>query len=241
MKIRFSQIATPILILLGAPAAFGQPDPTGGETPSIDQLLDEFRARVLEMQTAFHSRSARPKDPDWVRAKLGHMVEVDQYTRNFTRKPQEAGYGEAERERFHESFLPLWKEVDAANTEDLKVLLALHGWFRISTFGKEADHQGWLLVQHADQDPDFQKEVLSVLEDLLPEGDTSPSNFAYLYDRVASAEKRPQRYGTQGRCVGPGTWEPNPLEDPERIDELRASVGLGTLAEYKEVFVEICP
>ena len=70
--------------------------------------------------------------------------------------------------------------------------------------------------------------------------DTSVSNFAYLHDRVSTADDRPQRYGTQGRCVGPGRWEPLELEDSAKIDTLRASVGLEALALYKERFIEDC-
>ena len=82
---------------------------------------------------------------------------------------------------------------------------------------------------------------LATLEELVPVGSTSLKNFAYLYDRVAVAEERPQRFGTQGRCVGPGAWEPFPLEDPGSVDGLRASVGLSPLDEYVAYFVDVCP
>ena len=79
-----------------------------------------------------------------------------------------------------------------------------------------------------------QREVLGMLEKLLEAKETSRQNYAYLYDRVASAEDRPQRYGTQGRCVGPAKWEPNELEHPEGIDELDQQPGLmiGLLPEF---------
>jgi len=75
----------------------------------------------------------------------------------------------------------------------------------------------------------------------------SKSNYAYLYDRVQiryadgiDGIKKLQRYATQGRCSGPGTWEPFPFENPDDIDATRANVGLGTLAEYKSRFKNMC-
>ncbi len=101
------------------------------------------------------------------------------------------------------------------------------------------------MVQHADKDIEFQKSVLKILENLFPLGETNPGNYAYLYDRVATVPLDPskrilQRYGTQGQCVGPGKWEPFPIEEPNKVDERRRAVGLITMEEYKKMFEEIC-
>ena len=125
---------------------------------------------------------------------------------------------------------------DRANTAWLKADLAAHGWPKISLYGPQADSDAWLLVQHADHDAGFQASVLGLIEGLLPAGDTLAQNYAYLYDRVAIGGKRPQRYGTQGRCTGPGTWAPYASEDPEGLDKRRAEVGLNSEADYIKVF-----
>lgn len=125
---------------------------------------------------------------------------------------------------------------DIDNTAWLKAQLAESGWFRISVYGPNADKNAWLLVQHADHDVAFQKQVLSLLEPLIPLKETSPSNYAYLYDRVAIAEKRAQRYGTQGRCIGDKKWKAFEVENPDQLDARRASVGLMPQAEYEAIF-----
>ena len=125
---------------------------------------------------------------------------------------------------------------DRANTEWLKADVKTNGWPRLSTEGVNMAGDAWLLIQHADHDPAFQREVLILLEALLPSKDVAPQSYALLYDRVATADKRPQRYGTQGHCTGEATWEPLPVEDPDHLDERRAQVGLGPEAEYKEMF-----
>lgn len=122
--------------------------------------------------------------------------------------------------------------VDRRNTAELKGLLASRDWFTVDEFGAQADFDAWLLVQHADLDAAFQGDVLRRLERLAPSGRTSPANFAFLFDRVATREGRRQRYGTQGDCAGPGTWRPDEVEEPARVDERRAAVGLPPLAAY---------
>ena len=87
--------------------------------------------------------------------------------------------------------------------------------------------------------------MLAILEPLAAKGETNPKNFAYLFDRVASSfqnptERKLQRYGTQGQCTGPGTWEPLPVENPDKLDERRAAIGLPPMAEYKMLFVTQC-
>ncbi|OYW79721.1 MAG: hypothetical protein B7Z26_07605, partial [Asticcacaulis sp. 32-58-5] len=129
---------------------------------------------------------------------------------------------------------------DISNTNWLKAELAQNGWFKISTYGSNADGDAWLLAQHADHDPAFQRDVLALLEPLVATGDTRPSNFAMLYDRVALKDKRPQRYGSQGRCVAAGVWEPFEVEDPTKLDERRAQAGLEPISENQKRFISIC-
>jgi hypothetical protein len=131
-------------------------------------------------------------------------------------------------------------EVDNDNTEWLKADIAANGWYRISVHGEAASGAAWLMAQHADRDRPFQRHVLTLLEPLVAAGETSPSNYAYLYDRIAVGESRPQRYGSQGRCVARGVWAPNDLEDPEGVQALRDQNELGSLAEYTAHMHKYC-
>ena len=138
-------------------------------------------------------------------------------------------------------------KVDDFNTAQIKSMLEGRGWFRDDEDGTNAARYGWLIAQHADRDPEFQERALTLIEADLDAPGVSKSNYAYLYDRVQmrfgdddAAQRKLQRYGTQGRCTGPETWEPLPMEDPENIDSRRAEVGLGTMAEYKARFKNIC-
>lgn len=130
--------------------------------------------------------------------------------------------------------------IDSDNTAWLRADLAANGWYRTSTFHPAASNAAWLMIQHADRDPAFQQEMLVMLEPLVAEGEIEPSDFAYLFDRVAVNAGRAQRYGSQGRCVAKGVWAPNDLEDPERVQALRDEFGMGSLAEYTAHMHQFC-
>jgi hypothetical protein len=159
-----------------------------------------------------------------VKSQLTTMVERDQYIRS-----------KIDWNNPDETLVFELQKIDHENTASLKKILEVYGWIRISIFGKEADQMAWLLVQHADHDIEFQKDVLSRLESLYPKGETSSKNFAYLYDRVAINDKRPQRYGTQG-CIENRRWILHPTEDLENLDTRRKIVGL---SPYKDYLCEI--
>jgi hypothetical protein len=106
-----------------------------------------------------------------------------------------------------------------------------HGWPTIARVGQQGAADAWLLVQHAPVE--FQEHCLPLLRDAVAAEDAEPKHLAYLEDRVNMFRGRPQRYGTQFRFGADGL-EVYTLEDPQRVDEWRAAIGLGPLAEYEE-------
>ncbi len=211
----------------------------------VDKDINEYDKTVEKMNIEFSKIPANPNDTNWVKLKLDTMFNIDQYLRNYTSTPFKNNYSKEEQSEFSKQMATRFSAVDGKDTSELKELLKIYDWFKISTFGMKADNQAWIIVQHADLDPEFQKQILNVLEKLWPLGETKPSNYAYLYDRVAASFSNPskavpQRYGTQGRCVGPGAWQPWPIEDEIHVDERRKSVGLDSMVEYAKMFKDIC-
>lgn len=124
------------------------------------------------------------------------------------------------------------KAVDAKNTAWMKSVVKKKGWPGASTVGVDGADAAFLLVQHADQDPAFQAEVLKALEKALAKHDVSGQHVAYLTDRVRASQHQPQVYGTQFHMVD-GKLVPQPIEDQAHVDERRKAVGLPTMAEYE--------
>jgi hypothetical protein len=109
------------------------------------------------------------------------------------------------------------------------------GWPGRSLVGDDGADAAWLLAQHSDHDPAFQRECLDLLTAAAARGDARQSNVAYLTDRVLLKERGIQLYGTQF-TNGPGGPEPQPIEDPDGVDERREAMDLMSLAEYKKRF-----
>jgi hypothetical protein len=126
-----------------------------------------------------------------------------------------------------------WKlvgAVDADNLGWLQRVVAEVGWPGRSMVGQDGAHAAWLLAQHADRRPVFQRRCLDLLTEATAHGEASSEELAYLTDRVLLAEGQQQVYGTQfiGR---ERRWVPRRLQDPQNVDERRAAMSLPPLAE----------
>lgn len=153
-----------------------------------------------------------------LRAELLRRVEVDQEAR-------------LRRDRM------AMEAADAANLPWLRQLITDIGWPGKSLVSEDGAQAAWLLAQHADRDPAFQRQCLDLLAAAVERGEATAVHQAYLTDRVLLHEGQPQEYGTQ--AIGrDGRFVPRKLRDPGRVDERRASVGLGPLAEYLAAMAE---
>ncbi len=123
------------------------------------------------------------------------------------------------------------RAADAENLAWLKQVIAAHGWPGSSLARTDGASAAWLLVQHADRDPAFQRQCLDLVTAAAAQGEASRTDLAYLTDRVLLAGGEPQEYGTQA-TVRDGRYAPVNLRDPGGVDQRRASVGLPPLAEY---------
>lgn len=132
-----------------------------------------------------------------------------------------------------------WDEtVDRRNTERLKTIVDKIGWPSISKVGNEGSSNAWLLVQHADHDPEFQKRCLELMKSE-PEGEISKHDIAYLEDWIAIRDGRCQIYGTHFSINFDGQLEPLPIEDPDNVDKRREEMGLETLSAHQKRMQEI--
>jgi hypothetical protein len=120
---------------------------------------------------------------------------------------------------------------DHENITGFKALVERDGWPKISKVGVSGAKAAWTLAQHADADPIFQLDALRMMGTLVPSGEVSKQDFAFLYDRVFLKLAGRQRYGTQVVC-SKGFRTPQPLEEPTRVDDFRQEMGLPAEADY---------
>ncbi len=122
---------------------------------------------------------------------------------------------------------PQMEAVHVQNAARLRAIVAEHGWPAEDLVGQDGSEAAWLIVQHAIGDPDLQHSALQMLHDCISAGRVAPWQAAYLEDRIALYEGRPQTYGTQSLDdPRDGRSRPWTLADPANVNALRASVGL---------------
>lgn len=109
------------------------------------------------------------------------------------------------------------------------------GYPTIEKVGKEAYEAAWLVIQHAIEQPAFMKKCASLLKTTVTEGNADPKSLAYLSDRIAVLEGKPQRYGTQFDWDEKGELSPNPYDDLNAVNDRRKSIGLNTLEEQTAI------
>lgn len=123
--------------------------------------------------------------------------------------------------------------IDQKNRMRLLEIVRQIGWPSKTKVGGDASHSAWLLVQHADDEPSFQRSCLNLMK-AAPSDEVEPEDIAYLEDRIAINEDRPQLYGTQWKVDQDGIYVPEDILDPDHIDQHRAAMGMDPFAEFSE-------
>jgi hypothetical protein len=127
------------------------------------------------------------------------------------------------------------KELHNRNAEILNDIIDTIGYPTIDNVGKEANEAAWLIIQHSIGQPAFMKKCAELLKSAVIENKADAKNLAYLTDRIAVFEGRPQLYGTQFDWDENGSLSPNLLDDFAKVNERRKKVGLNSLKEQTEI------
>ena len=122
-------------------------------------------------------------------------------------------------------------EKDAVNQTKVTKILDARGWLGADVVGQQGNQAIFLVVQHGDLS--MQEKYLPMMRAAVKSGAAAATNLALLEDRVALKKGKLQVYGSQlGADTDTGEYFVLPMEDPDHVDERRASVGLGTLQSY---------
>lgn len=130
-----------------------------------------------------------------------------------------------------EGYHPEMQAVHDDNAHALERIVADIGWPDANKVGRDAADAAWRILQHAIARPDLQRGMLELLKVEAEAGRIPAWQPAYLEDRIACHEGRPQTWGTQFDWDEEGRMSPLPIADPDRIEARRAAIGLPPLAE----------
>ncbi len=116
----------------------------------------------------------------------------------------------------------------------LEKIVRQHGYPGFKQVGEKSSGNFVLLVQHADAHPEFQRQVLKLMQAEVKKKNASARSYAYLTDRVALNAEQPQEYGTQVEYKGSGIGKaaPRNLRDPQHVNQRRAAMGMETQEAY---------
>jgi hypothetical protein len=123
-------------------------------------------------------------------------------------------------------YAPRMETLHRKNAARLKEIIVEHGWPDSDLVGEDGTLAAWFIAQHAISDPKFQREALNLVQEKVCEGRVPAAQEAYLSDRIAMYEGRPQRYGTQSILCPDGKYRRWQTENPEALNQRRVSMGL---------------
>lgn len=159
--------------------------------------------------------------------KLKDMVAVDQIAANIPK----GEYKEYSKDQWHK----FQDSVFTADKMNVEAMFNKYGFLGFDKVGKEGSQHFWLIVQHCDKYPEFQKKVLKTMDKEVKKQNANPQNYAYLYDRVKVNAGEKQLFGTQVTYEVETTGKAIPkigLIDSAKVDKLRKEYDLGPLKDY---------
>jgi TonB family protein len=232
--IRYTRNAEIVFALSPTPASYllvyAAPESREPEvelSPEARMLIAPIYA-VYEQIERRQSELPPPKDDA---ERLVRMGELDQAVRSgMLEKVNLSGLTPSQRDAASRAE---WNEInrhDLANQSALKTMLPREGWFLKSRYGQNAGQAAFDIVYHAVNDKELQHAILAAIEPLVAKGEIRAQAYGMLYDRVATGDNRPQRYGSAFVCKDQKLVLA-PLEDPEQVDLWRKTMGFPLTVE----------
>ena len=191
---------------------------------------------IGKLEAAVARAEARYNVP--LKRELEAMYETDQGTRR-AMGPLQQRYGPKSPQL--DSLFRRMQTQDAHNEARVEAIIAQHGWPGARLVGRTGSMAAFLVVQHSN---------LAAIQQYLPlireetrTGGLAPQNLALMEDRVLVFQGQSQVYGSQVRTnANTGKAEFFPIAEEARVDERRATMGLGPLADYAKGFgIEYVP
>jgi hypothetical protein len=160
---------------------------------------------------------------------LDSILRQDQLYRKGLGRQIQKQYGQDSEE--WKAALRAMDKIDSSNLIAVTKILDEHGWLGPDSVGDAGSIALFAVIQHADHAT--QERYLPMMRAAVAKGDAEAGDLAYVEDRAALEEGKRQIYGSQiDRNQATGKYYVSPLEDPDHVDERRAAVGLGPLADY---------
>jgi hypothetical protein len=137
--------------------------------------------------------------------------------------------------KLNEGYNKEMAKIHNRNAKTLNEIINKIGYPTVDKVGKEASEATWLIIQHSIEQPNFMKKCLKLLEIAVHQNKANSKNLAYLTDRIAVFENKPQLYGTQFDWDEKGELSPNLIDDLKKVNQRRKSIGLNSIEEQTKI------
>ena len=125
----------------------------------------------------------------------------------------------------------IYKGNHVLNERIVTGILDEHGWLGSDVVGEQGNTTLFLVIQHSDSLTRLK--YLPMMREAVKKGNMPPRFLGNVEDRTASDFGEMQVYGNQVKYYRETkTFDVWPIVDPENVDERRATIGLGPLAEH---------
>lgn len=105
------------------------------------------------------------------------------------------------------------------NAKELEEIIDRIGYPTVEKVGIESSKAAFVIIQHAIARPHFMRKSAELLKMAVIEKKAEPKDLAYLTDRIAVFEGKRQRYVTQIDWNRYGEMQPNPIDEPSKVNE----------------------
>ncbi|MEM6817141.1 MAG: DUF6624 domain-containing protein [Bacteroidota bacterium] len=188
---------------------------------------DDRWNRLIESIKANKQEYEKDLDKPLV-AILDTIYQLDQSYRRQIGEIEEKYGRDSEEMKAHWNLI---QATDSINLIKIKKILDERGWLGSKVIGSQGNSTLFLVIQHADLKT--QLNYLPMMREAVKLGNARASSLALLEDRVALRQGKKQIYGSQiGRDQETGEYYVSPLIQPEKVNERRIEVGLGTIEDY---------
>ena len=126
------------------------------------------------------------------------------------------------------------EETDSTNLATVSQILDTYGW--PSGLSDAANKAIFLVIDHSDLKT--MNKYFELFRDAVEKGYIQMNDLVTMEDRMLMNEGKPQKYGTQAYSLvedGKTVIYIWPVEDPDKLDALRKSVGLIPIEDYLEI------
>jgi len=123
-----------------------------------------------------------------------------------------------------------WRKIrltDSINLQIVCTIVDTYGWLSEEEISVKAHDAQWLVIQHSDLAT--QLKYLPLLEAAMKTGKVKAKRYAYLFDRILTAQGKFQIYGSQFQVNPSGKTYVYPIADEPHVNQRRREVGLDPL------------